>query len=57
MKHTETVSVREAAKRLGVSIKFVYDLVWAGKLPAEKSGKKWRIAVGAVDARLRARVS
>jgi excisionase family DNA binding protein len=53
MKRAETMGVREAAKQLGVSIKFVYDLVWAGKLPAEKPGKTWRIPLGAVEARLK----
>jgi excisionase family DNA binding protein len=49
------MGVREAAKSLGVSIKFVYDLVWAGKLEAEKVGKTWRISADAVEARLKAR--
>jgi len=55
MRLTETVGVREAAKQLGVSIKFVYDLVWAGKLPAQKTGKTWRIPTSAVEARLKQR--
>ena len=55
MKLPGTMGVREAAKQLGVSIKFVYDLVWAGKLEAEKVGKTWRIPASAIEARLKVR--
>ena len=51
----EAVSIRDAARRLGVSIRFVYDLVWSGKLPAQKVDKMWRIPASAIDARLKRR--
>lgn len=38
----DAVSIRDAAKQLGVSIRFVYDLVWSGKLPAQKVDKNAR---------------
>ena len=52
---SEAISVKETARRLGVSIRFVRDLVWAGQLPGEKVNKVWRIPVSAVEARLRKR--
>jgi excisionase family DNA binding protein len=52
---TEAVSIRDAARQLGVSIRFVYDLVWSGKLPAQKVDKVWRIPAEAIQNRLRAR--
>ncbi|MGB9071753.1 MAG: helix-turn-helix domain-containing protein [Terriglobales bacterium] len=51
----EAVSIRDAARQLGVSIRFVYDLVWSGKLPAQKVDKVWRIPASAIEARLKAR--
>jgi len=48
---TETMGVREAARQLGVTIKYVYDMVWAGRLPAQKTGKTWRILAAAVHRR------
>ena len=44
----KTVGTREAAGLLGVTIKYVYDLLWTGKLRAEKTGKVWRISAKAV---------
>jgi len=55
MRTIETRSIREAARQLGVSIRFVYDLVWSGKLPAQKVDKVWRIPASAIDARLKQR--
>jgi excisionase family DNA binding protein len=47
---------RQAAKRLDVSLYFVYHCLWAGKLPgARKAGKTWRIPAKAVEARLKQR--
>jgi len=45
LRRNETVGTREAAKLLGVTIKYVYDLLWAGKLSAQKIGKTWQISV------------
>ena len=55
MKRQEFFTVRDTAKRLGVSIKFMYDLIWAGKLDATKVGKVWRIPASAVEKRLQRR--
>jgi excisionase family DNA binding protein len=46
---------REAARGLGVSLYFVYQLLWTGKLPGRKVGKQWRIPATAVELRKRAR--
>jgi excisionase family DNA binding protein len=55
MKKVEFFSVRDTAKLLGVSLKFMYDLIWAGKLEATKVGKVWQIPSSAVERRLRRR--
>jgi excisionase family DNA binding protein len=44
------MSIPEAARRLGFTLKYVYDLVQAGKLPAEKVDGKWRIQTDSVEA-------
>ena len=51
----ESVSIKDAARRLRVSIRFVRDLVWSGQLQAEKVGKVWRIPASAVEERLKQR--
>lgn len=49
-------TVRQAALRLGYSLKFVYDLLYAGRFRgARKIRRTWRIPARAVEARLRAR--
>jgi excisionase family DNA binding protein len=53
--HEKTIGIAEAARRLGVSLKYIYDLVYSGKLPAQKTGRTWRIPASAVEARLRQR--
>jgi excisionase family DNA binding protein len=45
----QTMSIREAAQRLGCTLKYVYDLVYAGRLDAEKGGRCWQISVSAVE--------
>jgi len=48
------VTVREAAIKLGCTLKFVYDLLYAGRLAgAAKVGRTWRIPVSTVEARIR----
>lgn len=39
----ETMSIPEAARRLGVTLKYVYDLVQAERISAAKVNRKWRI--------------
>ena len=51
----QTINVREAARRLGISLKAVYDALWAGRLRAEKIDGNWRISVQSVEERLRKR--
>jgi excisionase family DNA binding protein len=52
---TRTIGVREAARKLDFTIKYIYDLLYMGKLPGEKIGRLWRIPLSAVEARLKAR--
>jgi excisionase family DNA binding protein len=47
----KTLSVREAAKQLGCTLKYVYDLLYSGRLAGEKVGRQWRIPAGALRAR------
>jgi len=54
MQETNEISARDAAKRLGVGLSHLYQLLWTGKIVAQKRDGKWLIPVDAVDARLRA---
>jgi excisionase family DNA binding protein len=49
------ISVAEAARKLGVSLTYLYSLLWTGKLKARKVNRQWRISADAVAARLKAR--
>ena len=51
----QMLSVREAAGKLGCTLKYVYDLLYAGKLQSEKTGGRWRISASALNERLKAR--
>jgi excisionase family DNA binding protein len=54
MERTSKLSVREAALQLRCTLKFIYDLLWAGRLQgAQKVGRTRRIPVEAVEARIR----
>ncbi len=55
MAATKTIGVRAAAQRLGCTLKYVYDLLYSGRLPGRKVGKQWHIPAHAVEARLKAR--
>jgi len=55
MNSQKVLSVREAARRLGCTLKYVYDLLYSGRLPARKRGQQWRIPSQAVEARLKQR--
>ena len=52
MSDTKTVSVREAASMLNVSLEQVYKLVWDSRLDGKKIDGKWRISAAAVQSRL-----
>ena len=45
----QTISVREAAAKLGCTLKYVYDLLYAGKLKSEKCDREWRIPMAAIE--------
>lgn len=55
MKKRPTISVKEAARQLGVTLKNIYDLVWSGRLQAEKVDGVWRIDAESIEARLNPR--
>jgi len=48
-RETRTTGVRGAARKLGCSLKWVYDLVYTGKLSARKVDGKWRISSRAIE--------
>ena len=50
------LSPRQAARLLNYDLQYLYKLIWAGRLPAEKIDGQWQISAAAIDARL-ARVS
>lgn len=43
------LTVREVAKKLGCTLKYVYDLLYAGKLHSHKAGRHWCIPASAVE--------
>ena len=47
------LTVIEAARKLGITLDALYRLIYAGKLPARKEGKKWLLPTSAVEARIR----
>ena len=55
MKKQSEITPRTGAQRLGVSLYFVYQLLWTGKLQGRKVGKQWRIPAEAIEARLKRR--
>jgi excisionase family DNA binding protein len=50
-----SISISQAARRLGVALPYVYQLVWAGKLDARKVDGQWQVSEKAVESRLKAR--
>jgi excisionase family DNA binding protein len=55
MKPTPSVGVREAARKLGCTTKYIYDLLYGGQLRGFKVGKTWSIPLELIEARLKAR--
>ena len=51
------ISTLEAAKRLGVSIGWLYQLIRVGEIPATKTGRRWMIPTAAIEARRLAQMS
>jgi excisionase family DNA binding protein len=52
---SEEITVREATRKLGITIDALYRLVYADKLPARKLGRRWMIEAAAVERRLKDR--
>jgi excisionase family DNA binding protein len=52
---SRTMGVKDAARLLKVTTKYVYDLIYNGRLPARKHNRSWRISAAAVQARMRPR--
>ena len=50
--YSRSLSPREAAVRLGYDLDYIYKLIWAGRLSAQKVDGAWRISAVAVEARL-----
>jgi excisionase family DNA binding protein len=56
VKQIKGLTVQQAAMQLGVSLKYVRDLLYEQKLQgALKKGRVWQIPAAAVEARLKAR--
>lgn len=51
----KTLTVSQAARKLGVAMSYVYALLWAGKLTANKINRQWHISAAAIEARLKRR--
>jgi excisionase family DNA binding protein len=49
------LTAAQASRRLGTTIDAVYRLLYAGKLQARKSDRRWFVSAQAVDARLKGR--
>jgi len=49
------LTVIEASRKLGLTLDSLYRLIYAGRLPARKIDKRWRIPADAVEARLKRR--
>lgn len=52
MKSTKTLSVPAAARKLGCTLKYVYDLVYSGRMKAEKVAGRWHIPMSEIEARI-----
>jgi excisionase family DNA binding protein len=50
------LSPREAARRLGITLQFVYMELWANRIPgARRLGRHWQIPERAIEERLNRR--
>jgi excisionase family DNA binding protein len=56
MKPHKTSTVQEAARALGWTLKYIYDLIYSGRISAEKIAGRWRIPEAEIAARLSKRV-
>ncbi len=49
------LTVSQASRTLGITLDYIYRLIYAGKLAARKSEGRWLIPVSAIESRLKAR--
>lgn len=49
------LTAQQATRKLGITMDALYRLIYAGRLPARKEGKRWMISSQAVAERLRQR--
>ena len=49
------LTVSQASRTLGITLDYVYRLIYSGKLVARKSEGRWLIPVSDVESRLKAR--
>lgn len=49
------LTVSQASRTLGITLDYVYRLIYSGKLVARKSEGRWLIPVSNVESRLKAR--
>jgi excisionase family DNA binding protein len=45
-----TLTISGAAKRLGFTLKYIYDLVYSGRIRAEKVSGRWKIPASEIEA-------
>jgi hypothetical protein len=48
MSPSETVSVARAARELGFTTKYIYDLVWGGRIVATRNNGRWQIPMAEI---------
>ena len=51
-KDTEMTPI-EAARKLGVGLNYIYNLLWAGKLAGRKVDDQWAVSLAGVQARVK----
>jgi excisionase family DNA binding protein len=49
--NNNSLSVSQTARRLGFTLKYVYDLIHSGRIEARKVGRQWRVSKEAVEQR------
>ncbi len=47
----QSITPVEAARRLGVTLQYLYTLLWTGRLQARREGKRWLVDAQAVERR------
>jgi len=55
MPKDQYLSPSAAARKLGVGVDYLYKLLWAGKLQAQKINERWRVPLAAIEERQRVR--